>query len=268
MLRYTRWVLIAFVALALVPALVNARPQNTLPLPHLGYGLSIWDQPELAPTLGWEWVKITEEAYPVPPTTRWPQHVLYRVYVDGSHVDGATHSPRPEFLQHVRDLVRAGRGNVEAYEIGNEPNLKGPGFWGSFDTDIEGYARLMCAVYPIVKEQDPSALVVTAGLAPVGRWPESSKAIVDERFFAIRMFDWMAALNNGQMCADAFGYHPYGFKYEPERPLDQLDPSDNGNGFAFRGAEVMREIMVKHGAGSLPMWATEIGWIRDPGADP
>jgi hypothetical protein len=267
MSRYAPVLLIVLLVTALLPMLTSAW-QVTLSAPHLGYGLNVWDQPDLAPAIGFEWVKISEDAYPTLPASRWPVHVLYRVYMDGSKIDPISHTPRPEFLQHISDLVRAGRGKVEAYEIGNEPNLRGAGFWGDYDTDVEGYARLMCAAYPIIKSQDPNAIVVTGGLAPVGRWPQGSIDVVDERFFAMRMFDWMMALNNGQMCADAFGYHPYGFKYEPERPLDQLDPADNGNGFAFRGAEVMHDIMVQHGAGNLPMWATEFGWIRDPGADP
>ncbi len=258
---YTHVAWITFMALAFLPALVNARPHQTLPPPHLGYGVNVWDQPDLAIASGFEWIKLVQEAGP-PPATRLPMHVLYRITIEGDP------AKLPLYPEQIRALVRSARGKVDAYEIGNEPNLKGVGFWGNFDVDIEAYTRLLCTVYPIIKSEDPNAIVVTGGLAPVGRWPPGSKKAVDERFFAMRMFDWMKYLNNGQMCADAFGYHPYGFKYEPERPLDQLDPSDNGNGFAFRGAEVMRDIMVQFGAGHLQMWATEFGWIRDPVSDP
>jgi hypothetical protein len=39
------------------------------------------------------------------------------------------------------------------------------------------------------------------------------------------------------------------------------------NNFAFRGAEDLRGIMLEYGLDSVPMWATEFGWIRDPDAD-
>jgi len=59
---------------------------------------------------------------------------------------------------------------------------------------------------------------------------------------------------------DAFGYHPYGFAYPPE-----TDPNSVPNGFAFRGAEIMHDILAAHGAGQ-PIWATEWGWLIDPAA--
>jgi hypothetical protein len=262
--RIRRAARVAFIALALLvilPASSSNGATHAVLAPHLGYGVNVWDQPDLAAPLGFEWVKLVQEAGP-PPTTRLSAHVLYRITIEGDPVKLA------QYPEQIRSLVRSARGKVDAYEIGNEPNLRGPGFWGYFDVDIEAYTRLMCAVYPIIKSEDPDAIVVTGGLAPVGRWPGDSKMAVDERFFAMRMFDWMKYLNNGQMCADAFGYHPYGFKYAPELPLDQLDPSDNGNDFAFRGAEKMRDIMEQFGAGGLQMWATEFGWIRDPVSDP
>ncbi len=66
---------------------------------------------------------------------------------------------------------------------------------------------------------------------------------------------------------DAFGYHPTGFAYEPERALEDLPAHDNGNGFAFRGAEVMHDILAEYGLGHKPIWATEFGWLRDPAAN-
>jgi hypothetical protein len=85
---------------------------------------------------------------------------------------------------------------------------------------------------------------------------------MDEREYARQMF----LLGAGDSF-DAFGYHPYGFAYEPERALDDLPPEDNGNGFAFRGAEVMHDLLGQHDLGDTPIWATEFSWLRDPNDD-
>jgi len=254
--RIWRLTFIILGLLVMLPTPSNARTPTTLLAPHLGYGVNVWDQPDLTADLGFEWVRLFEEAVPIP-SARLPYHVLYRVIVDG-------YADPPTFQQHIRDLVRAGRGKVEAYEIGNEPNIRGAGFWGEHDVDPETYARLLCDVYPIIKSEDSQAIVVSGGLAPVGRTPPSDwKRAMDELVYAQRMLDAMKANNHGSFCADAFGYHPFGFKSTPE-----TDYHDVSNGFAFRSAEGIRGVMLAAGAGHMQMWATEFGWIRDPGSDP
>jgi hypothetical protein len=58
---------------------------------------------------------------------------------------------------------------------------------------------------------------------------------------------------------DGYGFHPYGFAYEPER-----DPNDaTAKGLLFRRAEAHRKLMQEFGASDKQMWATEFGWIID-----
>jgi hypothetical protein len=237
--------------------LLTAQITATLPAPHLGYGLNVWDQPQLAAGLGFDWIKLFEEAGP-PPTTSLPYKVLYRVFVDGYPADLTA------YLQHIHDLAQAGLGKVQAYEIGNEPNLRGQGFWGSQNVNPEAYADLVCAVYPVIKSVDPHALVISAGLAPIG--PTSSQywdRVMDETVFTRRTLDRMKAVNLGRFCIDAFGYHPHGFAFTPETEYHNAP-----NGFAFRAAERIHDVMVAAGATDMPEWATEFGWIRDPSNDP
>jgi hypothetical protein len=208
---------------------------TTLPAPHLGYGLNVWGQPQIATGLGFDWLKLFEEAGP-PPATALPYKVLYRVFVEGYPASLGT------YLQHIHDLVQAGLGKVQAYEIGNEPNLSGDGFWGDQSVNPEAYAELVCAIYPVIKSVDPQALVVSAGLAPVGPWgPEYWSYVMDETVFAQRMLTRMQAVNNGQLCIDGFGYHPHGFAFTPE-----TDYHNAPNGFAFL-AERMHDLMVAAG---------------------
>jgi len=128
---------------------------------------------------------------------------------------------------------------------------------------------MLRTAYERIKAVDPAATVVSAGLAPVGRiestyngWNGNDGGAMDEREYASQMF-----LRGAGDYFDAFGYHPYGFAYEPERPLDELPPSDNGNEFAFRGTEVMHDLLEQHGLGDKPIWATEFSWQRDPSED-
>ena len=57
---------------------------------------------------------------------------------------------------------------------------------------------------------------------------------------------------------DAMAIHNYGGNNEPER-----DPGDCG--ICFRRAEIYRQIMVEAGDSATPVWATEFGWLMDPG---
>jgi hypothetical protein len=57
---------------------------------------------------------------------------------------------------------------------------------------------------------------------------------------------------------DALGVHNYGGNTSPER-----DPGDCG--ICFRRAELYRQVMVKRGDAGTPIWATEFGWLMDPG---
>jgi hypothetical protein len=123
---------------------------------------------------------------------------------------------------------------------------------------------MLKVAYERIKAVDPVVTVVSAGLAPVGRiqgtcnrWSGNDCGAMDEREFAQQMF----LLDRGESF-DVFGYHPYGVLYEPE-----TNPSSVSNGFAFRGAEVMRELLVQHNLGHKPIWATEFSWLRNPSED-
>ena len=158
----------------------------------------------------------------------------------------------------VEAIATAGLGFVEAYEIGNEPNTDR--FWDNAPPDPGQYVQALQVAYERIKAVDPAAIIVSAGLAPVGRiegvcngWSGNDCGAMDEREFARQMF----LLGAGDYF-DAFGYHPYGFAYVPE-----TDPHSVSNGFAFRGAEVMYDLLEQHNLGRKPVWATEFNWLRD-----
>jgi hypothetical protein len=258
MRRRWLWLLLGFLLLATAGGETEARPDElTLPDPHIGYGINVRDPgnlTSLVDPLGLDWIKLWEEYddgwWPV---ERLPYQVLYlldcRAYVFGSPDDWG---------DHVAQVATEGLGRVEAYEICNEPNVYNN--WNGQPPDPAHFTEMLCIAHDRIKAIDPDATVVSAGLAPVGRiqgtcdgWSGNNCGAMDEREYARAML-----AHGAGDCMDAFGYHPYGFAYEAER-----DPHTVENGFAFRGAEIMHEILLENGLSYTPIWATEFNWLRD-----
>ncbi len=248
----------ALVAVAGGPGVALLPAHAEIPA-HLGYGINVRQEGNIDPLvapLGFEWVKLWEEYEVLPPAQRLPYKVLFVIDCDGMPADLA------QWGDHVEAIANAGLGFVEAYEIGNEPNVER--FWGDAPPDPGQYVQVLQVAYERIKAVDPAATVVSAGLAPVGRiegtcngWNGNNCGAMDEREYARQMF----LLGAGDFF-DVFGYHPYGFAYVPE-----TDPHSVSNGFAFRGVEVMRDLLEQHGLSHKPIWATEFNWLRDPSED-
>jgi hypothetical protein len=245
----------------------------SLPPPHLGYGMNVRDPAtveSLFAPLGFDWLKLWEEygteENPTLPQIRYPYRVLFLVDCTKKSND------LDAWGDAVEAIATAGKGLVEAYEICNEPNLAE--WLGTHESpdqppDPGLYVAMLQVAYERIKAIDPAAIVVSAGLAPVGRiqgtcngWSGNDCNAMDEREYARQMI----LLGAGDYL-DAFGYHPYGFAYEPERALNELPPDDDGNGFAFRGVEVMHDLLEQHGLDDKLIWATEFSWLREPRED-
>lgn len=146
------------------------------------------------------------------------------------------------------EMTRHGNGTIVGYEILNEPNL--PHEWGG-SPDPAGYTRLVQAAYRGAKAGDPNAVIIAGGPAPnTGGYGGTM-----EDFDFIR--GMYAAGVKGHM--DALSVHPYGGNTSFDR-----DPNDCG-GICFRRAELYRDLMVQLGDAGTPVWATEFGWLMDPG---
>lgn len=220
-------------------------------VPHLGYGFNVVDpfNPRLS-AMGFNWVKIFDV---VPDNLA--QTVLLRV--DVTHAVSVADllidlDNKLNYLS-THELV------VAAWEIGNEPNIDAAFGWGT-TPDVAAYKERLCAAYTKIKSQQPQAIVVSAGLAPVGRLTNAHQ--IDEREFLAQLLDM-----GGGACLDVVGYHPYGYSadYDAAPDVESADPTQNCvQGFCFRSAEIMYAIMQAHGAGDKKMWATEFGWITRP----
>ncbi len=145
------------------------------------------------------------------------------------------------------------RGSVSLWELWNEPNI--PGFWNP--PDPAGYAALLRATAPAIKQIDPKATVISGGLAPAAN---KNKNIAPDTFLKA------LATTGALSVVDAVGIHPYTFPAWPNEnvvwnPMIGIVPR-------------MHNAMVNAGVGNKKIWATELGWptsstgtqtIRDDG---
>jgi hypothetical protein len=154
---------------------------------------------------------------------------------------------------------------VEAFEIGNEPNLSGPGLYNG-PVDPEAYADQLCAAHDAIKGVDPSFIVVSGGLAPTTSLYPDETVVMDEEAFLRRMLARIGEAHDGDAgaCFDVLGYHNYGFRtgHLTEPNDDPYDP-DCPDGMCFRGVERIQTILWIEFGVPKKIWATEVGWLRD-----
>jgi len=207
--------------------------------------------------LGFDWMKVYD-----PPLIREPVNVLIRLDATATHLANLA-----AFDAQVRQIASYYGKHIEAYQIGNEVNLNANG-WEA-PPNAADYVQVLCTAYHTIKQIDPSAIVVSAGLAPTGRvvgnWnghPGHTGQVQDEREF---LKEFIGA--RGGHCLDVVGYHPIGFSadYDAQPDVNGGAPQTNcTNGFCFRGVEKIYEIMQARDLGHKQVWATEVGWIVAP----
>jgi LysM repeat protein len=167
------------------------------------------------------------------------------------------------YANFVGLLAQRYKGRVDAYEIWNEPNLRRE--WNTpKGISAASYVELLRLAFTAIKLSDPSAVVVTAGLAPTG-FNDGVNAI-DDRVYLRQMFasgvaEW----------SDAIGAHPNGWANPPDstccrnnRPA--VPGWDDHPSFFFKQTlSDYREIMVQNGDSGTYIWATEFGWGSNDG---
>lgn len=138
------------------------------------------------------------------------------------------------FGDFVAQLAGRYGGQVDAYEIWNEPNT--PRFWSR--PNIDHYVMLLKSAYPRIHEADPGATVVSAGMAPA---PDSPTTIAPQTFirglYERGAQDWF----------DALGMHPYTWRDAPDQR------------HRFRDMEEVLALMDAFGDTGTSVWVTEFG---------
>ncbi|MFC1463563.1 MAG: hypothetical protein ACFLMY_01825 [Candidatus Brachytrichaceae bacterium NZ_4S206] len=167
----------------------------------------------------------------------------------------------PRNLQHFFDFcsVIAARykGRVSAYQVWNEPNLARE--WGGMPPNPAAYVEMLKGCYVAIKQADPNALVISAGLAPTGNGPPLA---MPHDQFLVAMYEAGAA-----PYFDLLGVHAPGFRAAPETPPGMAVSIPELGGqrfFAFRHVEDLRAIMERFGDGAKQVAVLEFGWTTDP----
>jgi hypothetical protein len=131
---------------------------------------------------------------------------------------------------------------VGMFEIWNEPN--NAAFWGP-KPNPAAYTADLVAAYAAIKKVDPSAFIISGGLAP-----EASDGT------NISPIDFVKAMyaNGAKGSFDALGYHPYSFPalpntYEPWSAWSQMAQTNPS----------IRSVMTSNGDSSKSIWITEFG---------
>lgn len=153
------------------------------------------------------------------------------------------------------------RGQVQAYQVWNEPNLDRE--WGGQPPSPEQYTELLRVCYTAIKEADPDVIVVSAGLAPTGMYTE---LVMPDDVFLRRMYEAGAA-----DYFDVLGLNAPGYQAPPHVSPDEAADPENGWGghrtFAFRHVEDMRDIMVEFDDAHKQVAILEMGWVTNDSAE-
>jgi hypothetical protein len=161
------------------------------------------------------------------------------------------------FEQFCYDVAERYQGRVRGYQIWNEPNLARE--WGGRVPDAGAYVVLLRHCAGAIKRADPTALVITAGLAPTGSGPPVARPDDD---FLVAMYEAGAA-----PYFDLLGVHAPGYAAPPETAPEAAAETPAYGGqrfFTFRRVEDLREIMVRYGDAHKQVALLEFGWTTDP----
>lgn len=138
--------------------------------------------------------------------------------------------------------------SIDYYQIWDEPNITLG--WGNLMPNAAHYVAMLSAAYDAVHHHDPSAQVIGAGLTPT----------TETGPYNFNEFDFFRMLyaHGAKDYADAWAGMPYGFEHDPQ---DRTADVNYLNASRF---VMLREIMVEHGDGYKPLWASAWGWNALP----
>lgn len=192
-----------------------------------------------------------------------------QAYPNQSDIDMTPPRNLQDFADFCYALASRYKGRIAAYQLWNEPNLSRE--WGGQAPDPAGYVALLRAGYQAIKRADPSAIVISAGMAPTTR---SDNVAMPDTEFLKRMY-----ASGAKPYFDMLGAHGAGYKAPPEMDPAAVaaDPNYNNNDpncpgsacrvYCFRHVEDLRQIMVDNGDSAKRVVVLEFGWTTDPRPD-
>lgn len=155
-----------------------------------------------------------------------------------------------DFSAYCAAIAQRYNGRISAYQIWNEPNLSRE--WGGQRPNPAGYVELLAACSSAIRQADPAAVLISAGLAPTGNYDDS--AIRDDVYFD-QMYRY-----GFQRYIDVVGAHAPGYA-PPEIGPDDEEAAHRW--FTFRRLEDLRKIMLRYGDEARQMAILEFGYTTD-----
>ncbi len=159
---------------------------------------------------------------------------------DDSSPQPASASAYASFAADV--AARYAPDGVTDFEIWNEPNIVN--FWQPAPNPA-AYTALLQASYASIKAVDPSAYVITGGLAPETNDGTNINAVTF-------LGDMFAAGAKGFF--DAIGYHPYSYPALP----DNFELWSGWSQMSQTPASI-EGVLTAYGDAGTPLWLTEVG---------
>ena len=214
-----------------------------------------WDELERQPG-DYDWSAWDQVARALP---EYPQLELVAVLMNSpawARVERSgslpSHTAPPQDLAHFAAFAGAFAerygGLVDYYQIWDEPNLTDA--WGGMEPRPAEYAALLETARQAILQSDPSAAIVAAGLAPTVE--TAGRNISD-----IRYLEALYAQGARELM-DVVAGKPYGFSTSP------LDRRIDESILNFARVVALREVMLRHGDGRKPLWASNYGWNSLP----
>jgi hypothetical protein len=170
-----------------------------------------------------------------------------------------------DYVDFLTALATRYRGRIDAYQVWNEPNLSRE--WGGRSPNPAEYARLLRLAYQAIRAADPTAYVISAGMAPTTRWDDVA---VPDTIYIQGIYDAGAA-----PYFDVLGVHGAGYGAAPETSPEMVaaqpklnhndvSPPDLRRIYCFRHIEDVRRVMVQNGDANKRIAVLEFGWTTDP----
>jgi polysaccharide biosynthesis protein PslG len=157
------------------------------------------------------------------------------------------HAPPDNFADYgdfVAAVAERYAGRITYYQLWNEPNIYPE--WGEQPANPEAFTELFCLGYRRVKMADPAAVILSPALSP-------TIAIDGRNLNNLIYFERMLAAGAGD-CFDILAAQAYGLWSGPSDR--RLRPTF----FNYQSHLYMRDILVRHGYATRPVWISEMGW--------
>lgn len=166
------------------------------------------------------------------------------------------------FARFAGNLAGRYAGRVAAYQIWNEPNLRREWFSDVHKIDPSSYFDLFSQAAGAIKIADPTAMVITAGLAPTG-FNDGVNAL-NHSLYLQNLYDLGLA-----EVADGIAVHALGFANPPEsqccQAIDGVLTHFENRSFYFRDTIEDYHQIAEANGDKRPLWITKFGWGSSEG---